>query len=998
MMMMATATKGKRPLRHLTATDKIDAIQRIHDGESKASVARDIGVPESTLRGWCKNEEKLRYMSRQSVENAEKLSNEATAAALTAAAAAELFSGPPEKRLKLESAMFGGNGKLKYDDSFYKVAAAARGSLNGLDLSGGGGGAGSGVDKSGPLSVSGGDIIMNGLAGASAADFSQFAKTAAEITALSKSKAYGADLSKHHHHGGDPTKSDHHLSMAAISPLTSLSHLSGMSGLGQSPLALSFNDIATNLNLIAQLNNNHNLATMSSLAGGLNTAAAAAAAAQSLRNVRPKGSGSSAANNNGAGGGIGNGRGSGLQDNGNGGGGGGGGAGGGSGAGNNTDKSSSGGNATVPSLTVRNLAKLQQQKSSSGELLGNGMLHQQSHAAGLSNLSEQYRKSSNQSSNPATSTPTTTTTNASVGRDSNAAPVDDALWYWLKSQQAMLGLNNLYTALPRAASHSPPTPPPPMGLTAVTVGAGSPNHAQTTLPPTAHTPHTPPPPLVGPPLVSTPQPTPPSSAPSLTPEDTKNSSWFWQWYKTFGASLMPGGGTAGGAGNTAVDSKQHLREQQQQQAAQQAAIAAALHHHNNNNSFSQQNQNNSVSGQKGNGGAAATAASLTAAYENILYSQLTKGSSANAVDTLNNNHHHHLNHHLSAHVKNEPMDLNMSGVNDGDSKPEDLSNHHGGNGKDRSSVIGNGDMRRSRYHHNSPSRPSSASSVASSAMSAHGSRDGGERLMPPTLARASEDREEDEAAALDDGEERDLKPSIAIVEATSTDGVVASDLKDEVDDEEEDREDRNDNGQRGTEDEEAVALEDPEQLSEKERKRQGLKRRRCSSADLVEAKEALDNILFSGNSNDRCSTVSSAAASPPPPLAVRGHSTSPVVGATLGGERNGDAEAKGDTTGDEAKSETSDDSNHHHRQSKAASVAVADIRNSAEAVEHGEKFLKWLEACSDPNVTAMQVMQFKYLLNSIKLSAERQLQSATAAASTLTGNGPEERTRIRKRK
>ncbi|XP_052889194.1 protein distal antenna isoform X2 [Anopheles moucheti] len=960
MMMMATATKGKRPLRHLTATDKIDAIQRIHDGESKASVARDIGVPESTLRGWCKNEEKLRYMSRQSVENAEKLSNEATAAALTAAAAAELFSGPPEKRLKLESAMFGGNGKLKYDDSFYKVAAAARGSLNGLDLSGGGGGAGSGVDKTGPLSVSGGDIIMNGLTGASAADFSQFAKTAAEITALSKSKAYGADLSKHHHHGGDPTKSDHHLSMAAISPLTSLSHLSGMSGLGQSPLALSFNDIATNLNLIAQLNNNHNLATMSSLAGGLNTAAAAAAAAQSLRNVRPKGSGSSAANNNGAGGGAGNGRGSSLQDNGNGGGGGGGvGAGGASGAGHNTDKSSSGGNATVPSLTVRNLAKLQQQKSSSGELLGNG-------------------------------------------RDSNAAPVDDALWYWLKSQQAMLGLNNLYTALPRTASHSPPTPPPPMGLTAVTVGAGSPNHAQTTLPPTAHTPHTPPPPLVGPPLVSTPQPTPPSSAPSLTPEDTKNSSWFWQWYKTFGASLMPGGGgTAGGAGNTAADSKQHLREQQQQQAAQQAAIAAALHHHNNNNSLSQQNQNNSISGPKGNGGAAATAASLTAAYENILYSQLTKGSSANAVDTLNNNHHHHLNHHLTAHLKNEPMDLNMSGANDVESKPEDLSNHHGGNGKDRSIVIGNGDMRRSRYHLNSPSRPSSASSVASSAMSAHGSRDGGERLMPPTLARASEDREEDEAAALDDSEERDLKSSIAIaVEATSSDGVDESGLKAEVDEEEEDREDRNDNDQRVTEDEEAVALEDQEQLSEKERKRQGLKRRRCSSAELVEAKEALDNILFSGNSNDRCSTVSSAAASPPPPLlpmAVRERSTSPMAGATLDGEHNGDADAKGDTTGDDAKSETSDDSNHHQRQSKVASVAVADIRNSAEAVEHGEKFLKWLEACSDPNVTAIQVMQFKYLLNSIKLSAERQLQSA-AAASTLTGNGPEERTRIRKRK
>lgn len=35
------------------------AIRRVHDGESKAAVARDIGVPESTLRGWCKSEHKI---------------------------------------------------------------------------------------------------------------------------------------------------------------------------------------------------------------------------------------------------------------------------------------------------------------------------------------------------------------------------------------------------------------------------------------------------------------------------------------------------------------------------------------------------------------------------------------------------------------------------------------------------------------------------------------------------------------------------------------------------------------------------------------------------------------------------------------------------------------------------------------------------------------------------------------------------------------------------
>ncbi|XP_061391994.1 protein distal antenna-related [Musca vetustissima] len=58
-------TRGKRPLRNMTPSDKVRAIQRIHNGETKASVSRDIGVPESTLRGWCKNEQKLRFMCRQ---------------------------------------------------------------------------------------------------------------------------------------------------------------------------------------------------------------------------------------------------------------------------------------------------------------------------------------------------------------------------------------------------------------------------------------------------------------------------------------------------------------------------------------------------------------------------------------------------------------------------------------------------------------------------------------------------------------------------------------------------------------------------------------------------------------------------------------------------------------------------------------------------------------------------------------------------------------------
>ncbi|XP_055529172.1 protein distal antenna isoform X2 [Wyeomyia smithii] len=686
---MMMATKGKRPLRHLTATDKIDAIQRIHDGESKASVARDIGVPESTLRGWCKNEEKLRYMSRQSAENAEKLTNEATAAALTAVAAAELFNGPPEKRLKLEQGLFG-NGKMKYDDSFYK---GPRGPMNGLDLSG--------ADKG--LGVSGGDIIMNGLHGA---DFSSFAKTAAEISALSKSKelnlkGYGADLNKH----GDPTKAD--LSMAAISPLTSLSHLSGMSSLAQSPLALSFNEIANNLNLIAQLNNNHNLATMSNL-GGLT-------AAQSLRNARPKGNTSQSPRT--------------------------------------SSLSESNGGDKTPSLTVRNLAKLQQKTSSSD--LGNG-------------------------------------------RDPNA-PVDEALWYWLKSQQAMLGLNNLYSSMPRPASPQQSSSPPQQ-------------HQQVQHHPSTQTPT--------PPIVSTPQPTPPSSAPSLTPEDTKNSSWFWQWYKTFGASLMPG----------------------------------------------DKSNNNTIN-------ANANSKPTSTSYENILYSQLTKGQ--NSTDSLNNNA--------------QPINLNINSSNEPENlkaEPEDLSNHNN----------------------------STANQLVASTDDHH-------RFNPSPSTSPKSDRK---------AEEEDEQPDTQGEEELTTEA-------------------------------------------------------KCNG----KAKQLLDNFMFHNQtSNDRASPASAR------------RSVSPVVSSNLNG--NSDPEENRDTTHsnglppgsetpaaitDEMKSDISDDSDQ-------PLDAIVDIKSSAEAVEHGEKFLKWLESCSDPNVTAMQVVQFKYLLNSIKLSAERQHQQATSSG----GGTGEERTRVRRRK
>lgn len=76
------------------------------------------------------------------------------------------------------------------------------------------------------------------------------------------------------------------------------------------------------------------------------------------------------------------------------------------------------------------------------------------------------------------------------------------------------------------------------------------------------------------------------------------------------------------------------------------------------------------------------------------------------------------------------------------------------------------------------------------------------------------------------------------------------------------------------------------------------------------------------------------------------------------------------------------------------------VNGPTEAIQHGEFFLKWLESCSNPNITAIQVMQFRTLLNSIKSSATRTNQ--TQAMVSETSNGillvGEERSRNRKRK
>lgn len=396
--MMIASAKGKRPLRHLTAGDKINAIQRIHDGESKASVARDIGVPESTLRGWCKNEEKLRYMSNNSGSDnkltVDKLSEKISDDAALAAAAVGIFGGPQEKRQKLDNSLplnFASNGK--YEDMAYKN----RNTLGAIDFSSSDKGLGG--------------LQFNGLGSGNYNGY----KTSPDLTSIGSQikceenmlRGYGADVKPN-----GSTKSD--MSTAAISPLTSLSHLSGMSNIGQSPLGLSFNEIASNLSLIAQFNNQSSLGLANSPNNG-------------LRTVRPK--------------------------------------------------------QAPQVLTVKNLAKLQH-KNSSMDNIGMGV-----------DMIDKPKKPSA----------------ASLSRD---APVGDALWYWLKHQQ-VLGLNNLYSAMPSSSSPNCSSPlqqqKPPIIPTMTS-----------TPPPASTTPHT------------------TSSTPSGLSEETKNSSWFWQWYKynQLGNALM----------------------------------------------------------------------------------------------------------------------------------------------------------------------------------------------------------------------------------------------------------------------------------------------------------------------------------------------------------------------------------------------------------------------------------------------------------------------------
>ncbi|XP_065355176.1 protein distal antenna [Calliphora vicina] len=483
-MNIRMSTKGKRPLRSLTPSDKVHAIQRIHDGESKASVARDIGVPESTLRGWCKNEDKLRFMSRQSA--AEKMGGDALTDKLDGNT--NMLGGPPEKRQRMDNSMpLNFSNKMKFDE----LTTFKRAPLTGIDFGG---------NKS--LTDLG---TFNGLA----PDYGAFNGSA-------KNKVFGADIPR-------PTDP----SIAAISPLSSLSHLSGLTGLSQSPLAMSFNELTSNLNLLAQLN--PGLAAMSGLNGLANTG-------NNMRanNMKPKPQMHSPRSE--------------------------------------TTERQTG-------LTVKNWAKQKPPTPTSTETPSFGL-----------NLSHSDSAKSQLKSPGVPLMPPQLGANLPT---LSSLP-EDPLLYWLKSQQAMLGLNNLYP------------PPPPIGTTSPPIRSSTPQHQSL---------HASTPPIIPTPLT-------PSSTPSGSLDD-KNSAWF-NWCKAFGASLN---------------------------SLAPAAAAVALHGnplHQPQASVNVVESSTTIDGQVvGKTG-----------FENILYSQLTKDSapspsvqSSSSVEQLNNELTH------SVDMSNKPEDL-----------------------------------------------------------------------------------------------------------------------------------------------------------------------------------------------------------------------------------------------------------------------------------------------------------------------------------------------------
>lgn len=800
--MMPTATKGKRPLRHLTATDKCIAIQRIHDGESKASVARDIGVPESTLRGWCKNEEKLRYMSQQAQDqkpNSDHLMDKIVSeAAMAAAAAAELLGGgPAEKRAKMDPAFLAMNGKGLKNDYLYK-----RNSLNGMDLSGG----------------------HHTAADAYAYSYNSFAKAASNLSAMQNKQKdmKGYDLSlKADDHG----KSD--LSMAAISPLTSLSNLSGMGALGQSPLALSFNDIATNLNLLAQLQSNSMASFGNSPGGGGGTP---------MRSSRPR---SNPNNHN-----------------------------------NNNNQSSCSPRSDIDrhgngpqSLTVKNLAKLQQRSPS---LSANDIAMNMGMSDTNNNNHHMLSKSSNKAK-----------TNHNGG---GSAPGEDPLWYWLKSQQAMMGLNGLYSSLPRTSSPvssmrnsapppqaSPTTPNPQTVPTPQSSGQSKTTTAQ----PNANFDYH----LLNAML--------PNSLVGLNdPKALTSSPFFWQWYKTIGANLLKGNTNQQQPNNEASPT-------------QQPKVDANL------------NYLSPTGSNKTHGS--------SSPYNNILFSQLTKNANQNREvadksepEDLSHHHPNLLQHHMEQQQRRDSMAQQL--FNDDIEEEERRSRRPLSHAsvqddlEERDEDAEDEQQRRRKVDNNASDLSGATNNTSSEA------RIASSRTPSPSTVKCSSTTN---VLELMNPDASPLNSLLKPISGGASDGAPMS---------------HSSTHSSSTN----------------------------STTMLTEAPNSPHSAHGDDTSNDSLHHLQQQIKSPGKVRAVLDN----FLYNNINNNNNNNSE-------DLRNGENAENEHNNNIDIRNNNNNSVPLMSSLEAFEYGEKFLKWLESCSDPSITAMQVMQFRYLLQSVKTSANR---------------------------
>lgn len=158
-----------------------------------------------------------------------------------------------------------------------------------------------------------------------------------------------------------------------------------------------------------------------------------------------------------------------------------------------------------------------------------------------------------------------------------------------------------------------------------------------------------------------------------------------------------------------------------------------------------------------------------------------------------------------------------------------------------------------------------------------------------------------------------------------------------------------------------------------------------SPMDVVECKVGLMKNMLINNAEKVCSSLLSASSSSNVCTILDdflSQANSEAAAAAAAVDNNNDAKSNVDEEVADDTDETDDDS----------------LTNGPlMAIEHGEHFLKWLESCSIPNITAMQVMQFKSLLNSCKSSA---LRTATqnAAVNGVPTLASDEQRRSRKRK